>query len=78
MEYIYRSSTVPSDCAEATNAATPAGNVAITAVVVVVVVVVSAVAIAVEEGVVATLNNTAVHYSASALLKANHVRQVEV
>ena len=76
MEYIYRSSTVPSDCAEATNAATPAGNVAITAVVVVVVVVVSAVAIAVEEGVVATLNNTAVHYST--LLKANHVRQVEV
>lgn len=64
MEYIYRSSTVPSDCAEATNAATPAGNVAITAVVVVVVVVVSAVAIAVEEGVVATLNNTAVHHSA--------------
>jgi len=41
-----------------------------------VVVVVSAVAIAVEEGVVATLNNTAVHYST--LLKANHVRQVEV
>lgn len=69
MEYIYRSSTVPSDCAEATNAATPAA-----AVVVVVVVVVSAVAV--EEGVVATLNNTAVHYSA--LLKANMVRQVEV
>lgn len=67
MEYIYRSSTVPSDCAEATNAATPAAAV-------VVVVVVSAVAV--EEGVVATLNNTAVHYST--LLKANHVRQVEV
>lgn len=49
---------------------------AITAVLLVVVVVVSAVAV--EEGVVATLNNTAVHYSASALLKANHVRQVEV